>query len=168
MRAGRAVAPMTAPGRRDVWAAAASALIVAVAGGLLTDLSPWYLELKQPAWKPPDWAFGPVWSVVLTMWAVSLVLSWRAAPTDRLRGSITLFYGINGVFNIVWSALFFTFKRPDWALVEAGLLWLSVAYLVWLTWRLDRRASLLLTPYLVWVIIAMALNWRVVQLNQPF
>ncbi len=154
--------------KREIFSAAVSALVIALVGGLLTDLSPWYLDLQQPAWKPPDWAFGPVWTLVLTLWAISLVLAWRAAPTPQLRGSITLFYGINGLLNIAWSALFFTFKRPDWALLEAGLLWLSVAILAWLTWRLDRRASFLLLPYLVWVSIAMALNWQVVQMNGPF
>ena len=153
---------------RTYIAAGAGALAVAVIGGLLTDLSPWYFELRQPPWKPPDWAFGPIWGVILTLWAISAALSWRAAPTAALRRDVVLAFSVSGVLNIAWSALFFTFRRPDWALVEAGLLNLSIAFLIYLTWRLDRRASLLLVPYMVWVIVAFALNWRVVDLNQPF
>ena len=145
--------------------AAFAALLVAGVGGTLTDISPWYLGLRQPSWKPPNWAFGPIWTLVLSLWAVAGYLSWRAAPGNRARAEIIGFFSLNGLLNIVWSWLFFRFQRPDWALVEAGLLWLSIAILIWITSKLDRRASLLLVPYLIWVTAAFALNLQVVQLN---
>ena len=63
--------------------AAVTAVIVAVAGGLLTDIGPWYRALKFPAWKPPDWAFGPIWTTIFTLAAISAAMSWRAAAPDQ-------------------------------------------------------------------------------------
>ena len=64
--------------------------------------------------------------------------------------------------------LFFTVKRPDWALVEVVPLWLSVVLLIVVSGRRDRAAGWLLVPYLAWVGFAAVLNWSVVQLNGPF
>ncbi len=159
--------PGSSPKRTYV-VAGIGALAVALVGGMLTDLGPWYHELRQPAWKPPDWAFGPIWAAILTLWALAAARSWRAASTPQLQKDIVVAFTICGVLNIAWSALFFRIERPDLALLEAGLLALSVLCLITMTWRLDRRASLMLVPYLIWVGTAAALNWKVVELNRPF
>ena len=65
-----------------VWIAAASAVAVAMLGALMTDLGPWYAALRQPAWKPPDWVFGPVWTTIFSLAAIAGVNGWRRAP-DR-------------------------------------------------------------------------------------
>jgi tryptophan-rich sensory protein len=74
-------------------------------------------------------------------------------------------FGLNALLNVAWSALFFRLHRPDWALLEVVLLWLSIAMLIVLLARISGRASLLLVPYLAWVSFAGVLNWAVVQLN---
>ena len=137
-------------------------------GGALTEIGPWYYALKQPAWKPPDAAFGVIWSLIFTLCAVSGALAWRAAETARLRRRVLVLLGANAVLNIVWSALYFKLHRPDWALIEVVFLWLSIAALIVGLWRISRWASALLVPYLVWVSIASALNLATVQLNGPF
>ncbi len=137
-------------------------------GGALTEIGPWYYALKQPAWKPPDAAFGVIWSLIFTLCAVSGALAWRAAETARLRRRVLVLLGSNAVLNIVWSALYFKLHRPDWALIEVVFLWLSIAALIVGLWRISRWASALLVPYLVWVSIASALNLATVQLNGPF
>ena len=153
---------------RAIGIAAAVALVVAGLGGSLTDISPWYQSLRQPDWKPPNWAFGPIWTLVLSLAALSGYLAWRAADSDRVRLRVVGFYSLNGLINIGWSWLFFRMQRPDWALIDAGVLWLSIAWLVILSAPLDRRASLLLLPYLIWVGAAFVLNWQVVQMNPDF
>jgi tryptophan-rich sensory protein len=137
-------------------------------GGALTEIGPWYFSLRQPAWKPPDAAFGIVWTTIFTLCAISAWLAWRAAGTRALRLRVALLFGINAVCNIVWSALYFKLQRPDWALIEVVFLWLSIVALIVGLWRVSRGASGLLMPYLAWVSIAAVLNLETVLLNGPF
>ncbi|MGA7266274.1 MAG: TspO/MBR family protein [Aestuariivirga sp.] len=144
------------------------AIVVAVAGGLLTELSPWYDRLKKPSWKPPDWAFGPIWTIILVLAAVSAALAWDAAPDTAMRGWILFVLIVNSILNIAWSGIFFKMKRPDWALIEVLLLWLSIVALIVVLGQASRLAGLLMVPYLAWVSTAAFLNYRIVQLNRPF
>lgn len=148
--------------------AAGVAIVVAVAGAMLTELSPWYHQLRKPSWKPPDWAFGPVWTVILTLAAISAALAWDAAATGASRLAVFVVLLVNSGLNIAWSGIFFKLRRPDWALVEVVFLWLSIlALIVVLGWQ-SLLAGVLMLPYLVWVTTAAVLNWRIVQLNGPF
>jgi tryptophan-rich sensory protein len=149
-------------------AAAGCALLVATAGGLMTELGPWYHALRTPSWKPPDWLFGPAWTLIFTTATLSGISSWRTAPDRGFRRGTVLLFGLNGVLNVLWSALFFRLQRPDWALWEVGFLWLSILWLMLRLWRPSRTASLLLLPYLAWVAVAATLTFSVVQLNAPF
>ena len=161
---------MTVPGSRwkPVLVAAAAALFVAVLGGLMTEIGPWYLSLKQPPWKPPDWAFGPVWTTIFALAAAAGVIGWRRAPSRASRELMLMLFALNGFLNVFWSLLFFRLHRPDWSLLEVPLLWLSVLALIVLLARFAKPAAWLLAPYLVWVTIAATLNWQTVQLNGPF
>ena len=137
-------------------------------GAALSELGPWYFALKHPPWKPPDAAFGVIWSTIFTLCAISGWLAWQAADTLALRRRVLCLFGVNAVLNIVWSALYFKLQRPDWALFEVVFLWLSVLALVMGLWRLSRWASLLLVTYWIWVSIAAVLNVQTVMLNGPF
>ena len=137
-------------------------------GAALTELGPWYFALKHPPWKPPDAAFGVIWSTIFTLCAISAWLAWQAADTAALRRRVTVLFGANVLLNILWSALYFKLQRPDWALFEVVFLWLSIMALIMGLWRLSRWASLLLITYWVWVSIAAALNVHTVMLNGPF
>ena len=148
--------------------AAAFAAMVAAVGGTMTDLGPWYQSLEQPSFKPPDWAFGPIWTVVLALAVLSAAMAWRAAPSRGVRDAVLMLFLLNGVLNILWSVLFFAFRRPDWALFEVLFLWASIATLIIVLWRFARMAALLLVPYVIWVSVAAALNLAVVRLNPPF
>lgn len=151
-----------------VWIAAASAVAVAMLGALMTDLGPWYAALRQPAWKPPDWVFGPVWTTIFSLAAIAGVNGWRRAPDRESRERMLLLFAANAFLNVLWSLLFFRLHRPDWALAEVPLLWLSVLALIVVLARFARPAAWLLVPYLVWVAIAALLNWQTVRLNGPF
>ena len=151
-----------------VFVAAAAALFVAMLGGLMTDLGPWYAALKQPPWKPPDWAFGPIWTTIFALAAAAGVIGWRRAPTRADRDLLLGLFAANGFLNVFWSLLFFRLYRPDWALLEVPFLWLSVLALIVVLARYARVAAWLLAPYLVWVTIAAALNGQTVRLNGLF
>ncbi len=146
--------------------AAGVTIFVAVAGALLTDIGEWYFSLQRPSWQPPDWAFGPVWTIVFTATATAAVLAWLNAPAER--GLLATAFCINAVLNIAWSWIFFRLRRPDWAFVEVVIFWLSIAALILICARIDSRAGWLLVPYITWVSIAAYLNLTIVRLNRPF
>jgi tryptophan-rich sensory protein len=148
--------------------AAAAATGVALLGGLMTDIGPWYTSLRQPAWKPPDWAFGPIWTVIFALAATAGVKGWRYAPSKAERELLLVLFSANGFLNVLWSLLYFRLHRPDWALFEVPLLWGSVLALIVVLARYAQGAAWLLAPYLVWVATAAFLNWQTVQLNGPF
>ncbi|KQO56769.1 TspO protein [Methylobacterium sp. Leaf469] len=148
--------------------AAGIALVVAVAGGVLTTIGPWYQSLRRPDWKPPDWAFGPIWTTIFTLAAISAVLAWNADASPERRSALLVAYAVNAVLNIAWSAIFFRMRRPDWALAEVVLLWLSILALILVTLRVSTLGAVLLLPYLAWVGIAAVLNRAIVRLNGPF
>jgi tryptophan-rich sensory protein len=137
-------------------------------GGALTDLGPWYQALKQPDWKPPDAAFGVIWSTIFTLGAFSGWLAWRQAPMLRERLVVLAVFLINLCLNILWSWLFFVQHRPDWSLVELYFLWASIVAMMVVSWRHSRLAAVLLVPYLAWVTTAGFLNQANIQLNGPF
>lgn len=161
---------MTALRRRwvPVVAAGVAALAVAGLGAAITDLGPWYFGLQQPAWKPPDWLFGPAWTLIFGLAALAGIYAWRGTTTRTDQARILVLFGINAALNVLWSLLFFRLQRPDWALAEVGFLWLSILLLIVALTPYSKTASLLLVPYLAWVMFAAALNLAVVRLNYPF
>ncbi len=148
--------------------AAAAALFLAVGGGLLTPIDAWYANLRKPRWNPPNWAFGPAWTLILGLWAWSGVLAWRGAPTGDARTMVLILYGFNALCHFLWSPLFFKLRRPDFALVEVVLLWTSLLALLILIRPFSVLATWLIVPYFVWVSFAACLNAAIVRLNRPF
>ncbi len=151
-----------------VLGAAAGATFVAVLGATMTDLSSWYQGLTKPDWQPPDWLFGPAWTIIFALAALSAALAWRDATKSSNREWLIGLFALNGFLNVLWSFLFFRLQRPDWALYDSGLLWLSIILLMVFVFRMSRLGALLLVPYLIWVSIATVLNYRVIELNGPF
>ncbi len=151
----------------EIAVALASVTVLAVAGGFLTEVGSWYEGLTFPRLRPPNWLFGPAWTVIYLFIAASGVVGWNAADAQQRTLIVTLF-AINGLLNLLWSPLFFKFRRPDWALYELVPFWLSVLALVVVLFGVTPLAGWLILPYLVWVTFAGWLNWRVVVLNRPF
>ena len=143
-------------------------MVLSAAGGLLTDVGPWYRDLRKPSWQPPNWLFGPAWTLILGAAAWAAVLAWDGAEGTAGRPVIVAAFAANWVLHLLWSPLFFKWKRPDWALVEVPLLWLSVLALVMVTAQFSALAPWLLAPYLGWVAFAAYLNLTIVRLNAPF
>jgi len=153
---------------RPVVAAALSATGVAGLGGLLTQLGPWYVQLHKPTWQPPDWLFGPAWTLIFALTAIAGVQYWREGTAREQREVVIAAFALNAFLNTFWSLLFFRLERPDWALREVPFLWLSIVLLIVLLGRATRSAAWLLLPYLVWVTFAAVLNWKIVALSSPF
>lgn len=148
--------------------AAIAASALGILGALVTDLSAWYYDLRKPSWQPPDWLFGPVWTLIFGLAALAGILAWRESWGSADRTRMLVLFAVNAVLNVGWSWLFFRLHRPDWALLEVGFLWLSIVVLMIALWPMSRTASWLLAPYLAWVTFATVLNFAIVRLNQPF
>lgn len=124
----------------------------------------WYAALNKPAWNPPGWIFGPVWSALYTMMAVAAWLVWRRGGFAAQRWPLGLFL-VQLVFNAVWTPLFFGLHRTGLAFVEILLMWLAIAWTLAAFWRVHRVAAWLLAPYLLWVGFAAVLNGTLWWLN---
>lgn len=144
------------------------AVLVAAIGGTVTDIGPWYRSLNKPWFQPPDWLFGPAWTLIFALAALSAAQAWRDAPDQVAREWLIGLFALNGFLNILWSLLFFKLRRPDWALFEVVLLWASILLLIVVLGRYSRLGALLLVPYLLWVSFAAYLNLTIVRLNAPF
>jgi tryptophan-rich sensory protein len=161
----RAVVPNGRPFWQPLLTAFGAAAVVAMLGLVMTDLGPWYLDLRMPSWKPPDALFGPAWTLIFACAALAGAYGWRTLRTPAARFALCGYFALNALLNVVWSALFFRLHRPDWALLEVGLLWSSIVVVMATVWRGSPAAVWLLLPYLAWVSFAAVLNLAVVKLN---
>ena len=143
----------------------AAVVLVAMLGGLATEIGDWYLGLVQPWWKPPDWAFAPAWTLIFGCTAVSAIGAWHAATRARDQFAIGIGFTINAMLNILWSVLFFKLQKPLWAGIEVFALWGSILWLMLGIRRINPSAARWLLPYLIWVSYAASINWGVVWLN---
>jgi benzodiazapine receptor len=148
--------------------AAIITILVLAVGGAMTTVGPWYRNLRKPSWNPPDWMFGPAWTVILGLAGWAGVLAWTNAPDTAAHLRIALLFGVNIVLHMLWSPLFFNLQRPDWALIEVLFLWLSIIALMVGLAPFSSTAIWLLLPYLLWVAFAAILNFTIVQMNRPF
>ena len=128
-------------------------------------IATWYSEISKPAWTPPDWVFGPVWSLLYAMMAISAWLVWRELGGKIVRKPL-LWFGAQLALNSLWSVLFFGMQRPAWSLVEVFFLWLTILMTIRAFWPLSRWAAMLLVPYFLWVSFASILNVAIWQLNR--
>jgi translocator protein len=144
------------------------AVLLGGLGGVLTTIGPWYRNLEKPSWQPPDWLFGPAWTLILGLAAWAAVLAWEGTSDDTDRQIIILLYALNFIGHFLWSPLFFTLRRPDWSLIEVVFLWGSVLALCIGLRPFSILASWLIVPYFAWVSFAAILNLYIVRLNGPF
>lgn len=141
-----------------------AASVLAAAMGALFPAPKWYRSLRRPAWAPPGWLFGPVWTVLYIMIAIAgwrLALSWPAPAALAALAA----WGVQMALNALWTPLFFGLRRPDLAFVEIVALWLAIAATIVLASPVDMGAALLLLPYIAWVSFAALLNLAIWRLN---
>lgn len=141
-----------------------TALTASVGGIASINASEFYEQLIQPPWAPPPWLFGPAWSVLYLLMALSVCLVWKAGTLARYPLEFGLFT-CQLVLNGLWSWLFFSWGLGGFALVEIVLLFATILITARLFWRVRPAAGLLLVPYLCWVGFAGLLNLNLWLLN---
>lgn len=125
----------------------------------------WYEHLRKPPWRPPNWLFGPAWTVLYATIAVAGWMVWKAAGWPGAAGAMAV-YGLQLVLNAGWSPLFFGLRRPDLAFYELLALWASIVATIAAFHPISPQAAWLLLPYLAWVTFAGSLNLSVWRLNR--
>ncbi len=127
-------------------------------------IADWYAGLAKPSWSPPNWLFGPVWTILYCGMAVAAWLVWRQAGFGAAWRPLTWF-GVQLVLNGLWSWIFFGLESPGWAFIELVGLWLAILVTTVEFWRRSAIAAVLLLPYLGWVTFAGLLNFTIWRLN---
>jgi benzodiazapine receptor len=141
-------------------------LSVSAIGGVVTRTAvhDWYQELAKPHFTPPDWVFAPVWITLYLLMGFSAWLIWRRVGLAGGRTPLTVF-AVQLALNLAWSFVFFGARLIGWAAIELGFLWVAIAFNIWVFWRIDRLASVLLVPYFLWASFAGVLNTSIYILN---
>ena len=137
---------------------------VPAAIGALFRPGAWYATLAKPAWTPPGWLFGPVWTALYATIGVAGWLAWEASA-GRLRLVPFAVFAVQLLLNGLWSWLFFGLRRPDLALVDIVLLLALIGANIAVFARIRGVAGALLVPYLLWVAFATVLNAAIWRLN---
>ena len=148
--------------------AVAIPLVVGGLGGIATAsaIPTWYQGLNKPAWNPPGWVFGPVWTLLYILMGVAAWLVWRQGwDNPQVQVALAIF-GVQLLLNLFWSLIFFGLHSPGWAVLEIVVLWGFILATTIQFYRLEPVAGLLLVPYQLWVTFATVLNATVWQLNR--
>ena len=144
---------------KKIWKLVISILVPFVAsaiGGLFTasSVSTWYFNLVKPPFNPPNWIFGPVWTILYLLMGISLYLVW---VNKYDKAALTVF-GVQLFLNVLWSVLFFGLQKPLFSFVEIIILWISILITIIYFYRINKISAYLLVPYLLWVSFAAILN----------
>lgn len=129
-----------------------------------TSVDTWYADLIKPWFTPPDWVFGPVWTLLYVLMAVAAWRVWRTADRDTRRGPLTLF-ALQLALNLGWTVVFFGLQKIGAALATIIVLDVGVVVTALAFRTIDRPASLLMVPYVAWVGFATVLNIAIWRLN---
>lgn len=125
----------------------------------------WYAQLNKPFFNPPNWLFGPVWTLLYTLMGISAAAIWQVGTDqNRVKHALSVF-GIQLMLNAMWSFIFFGFKSPLLAFIEIICLLLVIIYTFRLFKEIKPWAGWLLVPYILWVTFAAALNLAIYILN---
>lgn len=135
-------------------------------GSLATfsQIDTWYTTLAKPAFNPPNWVFGPVWTTLFALMGISLYLVWLRAEKPQFKTALAIF-SPQLTLNVLWSFIFFGWHQPGLAFAEILVLWVAIAATISIFYKISRLAAWLMIPYLAWVTFAAILNFAIWQLN---
>jgi tryptophan-rich sensory protein len=143
---------------------AVSFAAAAIGGAGSSNSADFYQQLQRPPFAPPAWVFGPVWTALYTLLAISAWLIWRERGVRGVRLALAVFIS-QLVLNALWTWIFFTWREGALAFVEILVLLLVIVLNVILFWRIRSLAGALLLPYVVWVTYASVLTYSIWRRN---
>jgi tryptophan-rich sensory protein len=122
----------------------------------------WYRTLVRPSIAPPNWVFGPVWTLLYVMMAIAAWLAWESPASPLRTWGLALFL-VQLILNVAWPLIFFRHHAIGAALVEVVALWAAIGATTLVFGRVSPAAAWLMAPYWAWVTFATVLNaafWR--------
>jgi tryptophan-rich sensory protein len=136
-------------------------------GSLATfsQIETWYATLEKPFFNPPNWIFGPVWTILYAFMGIAFYQIWRSGQSQQRRKAIALF-ALQFILNILWSFIFFGFEQPGLAFVAIIVLWITIVATIRAFYPISKSAAWLLFPYILWVSFATVLNFAIWFLNE--
>lgn len=141
-------------------------LSIGAIGGIATatSINTWYMSLNKPSFNPPNYLFGPVWTMLYILMGISFYLILQS-PKNELRKKVIIVFCVQLFLNFWWSFLFFKFQLLGIAFIEILMIWLSIIAMIILFLKINKTASYLQIPYLLWVSFASVLNGAIWLLN---
>ncbi|HEX6977298.1 MAG TPA: TspO/MBR family protein [Patescibacteria group bacterium] len=135
-----------------------------ILGSLFTfsSIPTWYKTLVKPDFSPPNWIFGPVWTTLYALMGASLYLIILKVKNNKKAVAIFL---LHLLLNTLWSIVFFGLKDITRALAVIVVLWIMILYIIISFAKIDKKAAIILLPYLAWVSFATLLNYSLWRLN---
>lgn len=124
----------------------------------------WYASLNKPSFSPPNWLFGPVWTILYVLMAVSAFLIWQKGENSQAKKALT-FYFIQLTLNTLWSIIFFGWHNLGLAFAEIVFLWFFILLTMINFYKVKKLTGILFIPYILWVSFAAILNFAIWQLN---
>jgi len=142
-------------------------LSVGAVSGYFTanEILTWYTTLNKPSFNPPNWIFGPAWTILYIFMAISMWLVWKSDVPSAKKNTAIFIFAIQLILNFFWSILFFSFHQLGFALIEIILLWIFILLSILKFYPISTTAAYLLIPYLLWVSFASVLNFAIWRLN---
>lgn len=148
------------------------AIILCEAAGILgtfftgSKIQSWYLtELIRPSFAPPNWLFGPVWTILYALMGISLFLVWEMKKSKERSRALSVFF-LQLALNALWTPVFFGLEAAGAGFVVILTLWCTIIWNIFVFYRIKKIAAYLLIPYLLWVSFASVLNGAIWILNQ--
>ncbi|MCC7552480.1 tryptophan-rich sensory protein [Candidatus Micrarchaeota archaeon] len=142
-------------------------LLAGIIGSIFTtqNIPTWYESINKPSFNPPNWVFGPVWTILYVLMGISAYLIYSKGIKKKEVKLALIIFGIQLVLNTLWSILFFGLTSPLFGLICIIFLWLFIVLIMKLFYKLDKKAAYLLIPYILWVSFATILNYYIFILN---
>lgn len=125
----------------------------------------WYQNINKPFFNPPNWIFGPVWTVLFLMMGISLYLIWKKETPKKIKRIAISIFAVQLLFNTLWSIAFFGLKSPFLGLIIIIILLFLIAVNIFKFYKISKEAGILLIPYIIWVSFAFILNFAIWKLN---
>lgn len=130
-----------------------------------TSIGGWYLQLNKPSFNPPNWIFGPVWTLLYILMGIAAGIVWNKGFYHKWVKTALYHFLIQLLLNASWSLLFFGMQKPFWALIDISVLFVILIFTIKWFKIVSNTAAYLMIPYAVWILFAAVLNFEIWRLN---
>ena len=147
-----------------------SILLPMIIGGISgsftsASINTWYVTLNKPWFNPPNWIFGPVWTLLYLMMGIAFYMIWKSEAVNAVKQTAVILFAAQLLVNFLWSLIFFYLKQPGWAMIDIILMWILIVATIFSFGKISSTAAWLMLPYICWVSFAMILNFYLWKLN---